>query len=82
MLDEARSIMIRFKRSKDVSKTGSMLAREGYTVIDIPDDELKIQGETAYHIYVYRDDRLLVDVVYTLRNDETDYKQYIQYINY
>lgn len=82
MLDEARSIMIRFKRSKDITKVASALSKEGYRVINTPDDDLKIQGETAYHIYVYRDTRLLVDVIYTLRDDDTDYKQYIQYITY
>lgn len=82
MLDVARNIKCRFMNSKDIYNVDKYLKSEGYTTISGIYDDAKLNGETIYFLNVYKEDNLIVQVLYTLRDDDTDYKQYIYSIIY
>ena len=82
MLDKARNIRTRFMNSKDIFNVVKRLEKEGYIIIEDVYKDLTLNGDTIYRINVFKNDVRIVQVLYTLRNDETDYKQYIYSILY
>ena len=82
MLELATKLKLIFMKSYDALQLCNKLQREGYTVIICKDEETKYHGEDMFNIYVYKDDVLVIKVVFIDRNDETEYKQYILYYSY
>jgi len=82
VLDKARNIRTRFMNSKDIFNVVKRLEKEGYIIIEDVYKDLTLNGDTIYRINVFKNDVRIVQVLYTLRNDETDYKQYIYSILY
>lgn len=82
MLDEARNIRTRFMNSKDIFNVVKRLEKEGYIIIEDVYKDLTLNGDTIYRINVFKNDVRIVQVLYTNRKDNTEYKQYIYSIIY
>lgn len=82
MLDEARNIRTRFMNSKDIFNVVKRLEKEGYNIIEDVYKDLTLNGDTIYRINVFKNDVRIVQVLYTNRKDNTEYKQYIYSIIY
>ena len=82
MLDLAKKLKFRFMKSDDISQLCKKLEKEGYTTIIKEDAETTYNGHRVYDLYVFKDDILIIKIMYINRNNGTEYKQHILYYIY
>lgn len=94
MQDLGKRLMIRFKKSKDFQKTIEKLQKEGYTTrlkAKLIQKKLKSNQDNAYiynstyilyYLKVYKDNKEILYMLFTLRDRTDRYKQYIEAIYY
>lgn len=81
MFDESKQLARRFKNAKDIVELCEKLKRENYS-IEYGIEEMKMLGKILYYVKVLRENRLKIKVLYTIRDDDSDYKQSIYYLFY
>lgn len=81
MTDLAKKIRTRFMNSKDIHITARKLEKEGYNIVGGIYGTTK-DGKAMYYLDVFKDNNRIIQVIYTYRDDDTEYKQYIHTILY
>ena len=81
MFDENASLVRRFKNAKDIMELCEKLKKENYS-IEFGVDKMKMLGKILYYVRVLRDNVEKVKVLYTTRDDNSEYKQYLYYFFY
>ena len=78
MNDLSKKIKTRFLKSKDIFITAKNLEKEGYTIVGGIYDASK----EIWYMNVFKDNNKIVQVLYSFRHDESNYKQFIHSILY
>ena len=92
--DLGKRLVIRFKKSKDFQKTIEKLQKEGFTTrlkAKLIQKKLKDKKNNTYiynstyilyYLKVYKDNKEVLYMLFTLRDRTDKYKQYIEAIYY